>query len=95
MPQRLQVVDVTVAAEFLDADQELHGRGAQLRGEFTGLQQGAQRHQDSADAGQRDGDLDPTGAVGHDEPDPGALADAGFDESRPPNPQWSCRVRDS
>ena len=79
---RSKVVEIAVAAEFLDADQELHRRSAQLRDQFPRLQQRAQRDQHRADTGQRDRDLHPADAVGHDQPDPGALADAGFDERR-------------
>ena len=71
-----------MAAELLDAHQELHRRDPQLRDQFAGLQQRAQRNQHGADAGQRHRDLHPAGAVGHDQPDPGALADAGVDEGR-------------
>ncbi len=79
---RLEVVEIAVAAELLDAHQELHRGDSQLRDQFAGLQQRAQRNQHRADAGQCDRDLHPAGAVGHDQPDPGALADAGFDEDR-------------
>lgn len=34
----LQVVEVAMTPEFLDGHQELHGRDAQLRDEFTGFQ---------------------------------------------------------
>ena len=71
-----------MAAEFLDGDQELHGGGAQLRDELAGAQQGTQRHQDSTDAHQRDGELGPPDAVGHDQSDPSTLAHTGFHERR-------------
>ena len=69
-------------AELLDADQELHGGDAQLRDQFPGRKKRAQRNQHGADAGQGDRDLHPPGTIGHDQPHPGALADAGLDESR-------------
>jgi hypothetical protein len=78
----LEVVQIAVSAEFLDAHQELHRGCPQLCDEFAGLQQGAQRNQYRADARQCNRNLNPAGAIGHDQPDPSALADAGLDECR-------------
>jgi hypothetical protein len=69
-----------VPAEFLDTDQELHRRGAQLRDEFPCPQERAQRNQYRADPGERNRDLHPADTIGHNEPNPGAFADTGFDE---------------
>ena len=73
---RSDVIEIVVPAELLDGHQELHGGDAQLRDEFGRLQQGAQRDEYGADAGERDGDLHPAHAVGHDQADPGALGHA-------------------
>ena len=71
-----------MTAEFLDADQDLHGRGPQLRDQFPRRQQRAQRNQHGTDAREGNRDLHPTDTVGHDQPDPGALDDTGVDERR-------------
>jgi hypothetical protein len=60
----------------------LHRGDAQLRDQFAGRQQCAQRRQHGADAGQGQRNLHPARAVGHDQPDAGALTDADRDERR-------------
>ncbi len=77
---RSQVLEIAVSAELLHRDQELHRGHAQLRHQFARLHQRAQGHQHRADPGQRDGQLHPSHAVGHDQADAGALAHAGLDE---------------
>ena len=76
----VQVVEIAVPAELLDGHQELHGGDAQLRDQFAGASRvlsgtstAPMRVSATAICTQRD-------TVGHDQPDPGALAHARLDE---------------
>ena len=78
---RLEVVEVATVPVLRHGDEMRDGGRAELRDQFRRAQQGAERHQDRADAHGRCGVGGPGDAVGHEQPDAITLHHAGRHET--------------